>query len=98
MIEKLKSLRPKGEEKPNLEKLRAAANELIDQYKALSEEAKENLKTTFPKTHAIVESRPFVNFCLRINSRLRIRLNGKSIFFCRREVPKARQRSPQERR
>jgi hypothetical protein len=59
MIEKLKSLRPKGEEKPNLEKLRAAANELIEKYKALSQEAKDNLKTTFPKTHAIVENEKF---------------------------------------
>uniref|UniRef100_A0A915CUP1 Fatty-acid and retinol-binding protein 1 n=1 Tax=Ditylenchus dipsaci TaxID=166011 RepID=A0A915CUP1_9BILA len=50
IIEKLRAMKPKGDEKPNLNKLREEANAIIEQYKALSEEAKENLKATFQKS------------------------------------------------
>jgi TRAP-type C4-dicarboxylate transport system substrate-binding protein len=59
IIEKLRSLKPKGEEKPNLNKLRETANEVIEQYKTLSEEAKENLKATFPKITSVIQNEKF---------------------------------------
>jgi len=59
IIEKLRALKPKGDEKPNLNKLREEANSIIDQYKALSEEAKENLKATFPKITGVIQNEKF---------------------------------------
>ena len=59
VIEKLRSLKPKGDEKPNLNKLRDEANAIIEQYKALSDEAKENLKATFPKITGVVSNEKF---------------------------------------
>lgn len=49
VVETLKALKPKGEEKPGLKLLRARANEVIEKYMALDEEAKESLKGQFPK-------------------------------------------------
>ncbi|MFI0977386.1 hypothetical protein ACH4SP_10195 [Streptomyces sp. NPDC021093] len=49
VIEKIKTLQPRTGEKPNLAEVRRAANEIIEQYKALSEEAKESLRENFPK-------------------------------------------------
>uniref|UniRef100_A0A914C8I2 Fatty-acid and retinol-binding protein 1 n=1 Tax=Acrobeloides nanus TaxID=290746 RepID=A0A914C8I2_9BILA len=59
IIEKLCSLRPKGDEKPNLNKLKESAKEVIEQYKALSDDAKNNLKETFPKITGIISNEKF---------------------------------------
>jgi geranylgeranyl pyrophosphate synthase len=59
VIEKVRALKPKGEEKPNLNKLRDEANQIIEKYKALSEEAKENLRATFPKITSVVQNEKF---------------------------------------
>nr|AFI80890.1 fatty acid and retinol binding protein [Radopholus similis] len=59
MIEKVKALRPKPGEKPNLEELRKQANEIIEKYKALSEEAKESLKSNFPKITGVIQNEKF---------------------------------------
>jgi predicted transcriptional regulator len=59
LIEKVKALKPKGDEKPNLNKLREAANQVIEQYKALSQEAKDNLKATFPQITSVIQNEKF---------------------------------------
>lgn len=59
VIEQLKSLRPKPGDKPNLEELRKQANEIIEKFKALGEEAKESLKSNFPKISALVQNEKF---------------------------------------
>ncbi|KAI1721112.1 nematode fatty acid retinoid binding protein (Gp-FAR-1) domain-containing protein [Ditylenchus destructor] len=59
VVEKLRSLKPKGDEKPNLNKLRDEASAIIEQYKALSEEAKEDLKATFPKITGVIQNEKF---------------------------------------
>lgn len=57
----MKALKPKGEEKPSLNKLREAYNEVVEQFAALPEEAKEDLKTNFPKLAGILAKLiPFV--------------------------------------
>uniref|UniRef100_A0AC34GTT8 Uncharacterized protein n=1 Tax=Panagrolaimus sp. ES5 TaxID=591445 RepID=A0AC34GTT8_9BILA len=56
-ISKLKTLRPKTGEKPNLTELRKAANEIIETYKKLSDAAKENLKGAFPKITSVIQSK-----------------------------------------
>ena len=61
VIEKMKALRPKAGEKPNLEELRKQANEIIEKYKGLSEEAKESLKSNFPKITGIIQNEKFQN-------------------------------------
>jgi len=58
-IEKVKALRPKGEEKPNLNKLRETANQIITEYNKLSEEAKTNLKNTFPQITGVIQNEKF---------------------------------------
>ncbi|KAL7078646.1 hypothetical protein ACQ4LE_002339 [Meloidogyne hapla] len=59
IIEKIKALRPKKDEKPNLTELRKEANEIIEKFKALSEEAKESLKTNFPKITGVIQNEKF---------------------------------------
>ncbi|KAL3105561.1 hypothetical protein niasHT_021184 [Heterodera trifolii] len=59
MIEKAKGMRPKAGEKPKLEELRTAANELIEKYKALNDEAKESLKSNFPKITSVIQNEKF---------------------------------------
>jgi len=59
LIEKVRALKPKGDEKPNLNKLREAANQVIEQYNALSEEAKANLKETFPQITGVIQNDKF---------------------------------------
>lgn len=54
-IEAVKALKPKGDEKPDLEEVRKVAKNVIEQYKALSDEAKESLKAQFPKLAALIE-------------------------------------------
>uniref|UniRef100_A0A914HSB8 Fatty-acid and retinol-binding protein 1 n=1 Tax=Globodera rostochiensis TaxID=31243 RepID=A0A914HSB8_GLORO len=58
-IEKLKAMRPKSGEKPNLEELRKGANDTIEKFKALSEEAKESLKANFPKITGVIQNEKF---------------------------------------
>ncbi|WND80405.1 hypothetical protein [Lysobacter capsici] len=53
VIEKVRSLRPKGGETPNLEELRSHGHEVGERYRALSDEAKENLKSNFPNVHSM---------------------------------------------
>jgi probable HAF family extracellular repeat protein len=53
IIEKVRALRPKGGEKPNLQMLRESGNGFAEGHRALSEEAKENLRSTFPKIHSM---------------------------------------------
>jgi len=59
LIEKVRALKPKGEEKPNLNKLREAANQVIEQYNALNDEAKTNLKNTFPQITGVIQNEKF---------------------------------------
>jgi DNA repair exonuclease SbcCD ATPase subunit len=59
IIAKLKALRPKKDEKPNLTELRKEANEIIEKYKALPEDAKESLKTNFPKITGVIQNEKF---------------------------------------
>ena len=59
IVEKLKALKPKGDEKPNLNKLRETANEVIEQYKSLSDAAKTDLQTQFPKITSVVKNEKF---------------------------------------
>nr|CAD2175410.1 unnamed protein product [Meloidogyne enterolobii] len=59
IIEKLKALRPKKDEKPNLTELRKEANEIVEKFKALSDEAKESLKTNFPKITGVIQNEKF---------------------------------------
>jgi len=59
LIEKIRALKPKGDEKPNLNKLREAANQVIEQFNALSEEAKTNLKNTFPQITGVIQNDKF---------------------------------------
>jgi len=59
VITKLRALKPKSEEKPDLKKIREVASETIEQYKALSEEAKANLQETFPKVSGVLKNEKF---------------------------------------
>jgi len=59
LIEKVRALKPKGDEKPNLNKLREAATQVIEQYNALSDEAKTNLKNTFPQITGVIQNEKF---------------------------------------
>lgn len=57
MIAKARSLRPEPGSKPDLEKIKESIREFVEKYKALSDETKENLKTTFPNTAKIISSK-----------------------------------------
>lgn len=59
LIEKVRTMKPKGDEKPNLAKLREAANQVIEQYNALSEESKANLKASFPQITGVIQNEKF---------------------------------------
>jgi predicted transcriptional regulator len=59
LIEKVRAMKPKGDEKPNLAKLREAANQVINDYNALSDEAKTNLKNTFPQITGVIQNEKF---------------------------------------
>jgi len=59
MIHKVRALKPKADEKPNLAAIRKEASELIEKYKALSDEAKESLKAQFPKIHSVILNEKF---------------------------------------
>lgn len=59
LIEKVRALKPKGDEKPNLNKLREAATQVIEQYNALNDEAKANLKNTFPQITGVIQNEKF---------------------------------------
>ncbi|KAE9551345.1 hypothetical protein FO519_005460 [Halicephalobus sp. NKZ332] len=58
-ITKLRGLRPASGQKPNLNELRKAAQEIIDGYKALSDSAKDSLKTAFPKITSVIQNEKF---------------------------------------
>ncbi|VDN60279.1 unnamed protein product [Dracunculus medinensis] len=57
VIAKARSLRPEPGSKPDLEKIKESIREFVEKYKALSDETKENLKTTFPNTAKIISSK-----------------------------------------
>ncbi|KAI6188521.1 Fatty-acid and retinol-binding protein [Aphelenchoides besseyi] len=59
IIAKLRALKPKGEEKPDLKKIREVANEVIDTYKKLAEESKQNLQETFPQITNVIKNEKF---------------------------------------
>ncbi|KAI6215388.1 Fatty-acid and retinol-binding protein [Aphelenchoides besseyi] len=59
IIAKLRALKPKGEEKPDLKKIREVANEVIDTYKGLAEESKQNLQETFPQITNVIKNEKF---------------------------------------
>nr|AQY10158.1 fatty-acid and retinol-binding protein [Aphelenchoides ritzemabosi] len=59
IINKVRALKPKGEEKPDLKKIREVANEVIDSYKALGEESKQNLQETFPQITNVIKNEKF---------------------------------------
>jgi len=61
VVAEVKALKPKGDEKPNLTVLRTKANEIIEQYKALPEDAKESLKVNFPKISSVIQNEKFQN-------------------------------------
>ncbi|WP_188273175.1 hypothetical protein [Streptomyces sp. CBMA152] len=60
LVEEAKVLRPKGGERPNLQEIQQKAKEIIEKYKALSDEAKESLKTNFPKITGIIQDERFL--------------------------------------
>ncbi|KAI3421016.1 hypothetical protein GPALN_014643 [Globodera pallida] len=68
LIEKAMSLRSKAGEKPNLEELRKGTNEIIEKFKALSEEAKESLKISFPKITEVIPSQWGFHFISHTNA------------------------------
>lgn len=59
-------MKPKNDEKPNLTKLREIANVVIEQYKTLSDAAKADLQTQFPKITSVVKSKLIKNFFYKI--------------------------------
>lgn len=59
IVEEIKALKPKGDERPDWAELRKKANEIIEQYRSLSEEAKESLKANFPKLTGIIQNGRF---------------------------------------
>ncbi|KAI6239084.1 Fatty-acid and retinol-binding protein [Aphelenchoides fujianensis] len=59
IIEKLRALKPKGEEKPDLKKIRELASQTIETYKALAEESKQNLQETFPQITNVIKNEKF---------------------------------------
>ena len=59
VVAKLRALKPKADEKPDLKKIRELATEVINQYKALSEESKANLEETFPKVAGVLKNEKF---------------------------------------
>jgi Mg2+ and Co2+ transporter CorA len=59
LVEEVKKLKPKGEEKPNLVEIRKKAAEVIEKYKALPEDAKESLKSNFPKITGVIQNEKF---------------------------------------
>jgi len=59
LIEKAKSLKPKAGEKPNISVLREEATKVIEQWKALSQAAKDDLKAKFPQIHSVLENEKF---------------------------------------
>ena len=89
LISKVRALKPKGEEKPDLKKIREVANEVITQYKGLNEESKANLQETFPQITNVLKSKLSLYACARCASRLIV----ASAF--RREVPVDRARPDQ---
>ncbi|CEF68237.1 Nematode fatty acid retinoid binding family-containing protein [Strongyloides ratti] len=54
--ETLKSLRPATGTKPDIALIKKTAMSVYEKFNALSEEAKEDLKTQFPKTAAILQN------------------------------------------
>jgi len=59
VVEEVKALKPKGDEKPNLTEIRKKAQEIIEKYKALPEEAKDSLKGQFPKITSVIQNEKF---------------------------------------
>jgi len=59
LVEQVKKLKPKGDEKPNLVEIRKKAAEIIEKYKALSDAAKESLKSQFPKITSVIQNEKF---------------------------------------
>ncbi|CAD5221614.1 unnamed protein product [Bursaphelenchus xylophilus] len=59
IIAKLRALKPKTGEKPDLKKVREIAQTVITQYQKLSEEAKTNLQATFPNITKVVKNEKF---------------------------------------
>jgi len=59
IISKLRALKPKSEEKPDLKKIREVAAEVIEQYKALSEEDKTDLQDKFPRITGVLKNEKF---------------------------------------
>uniref|UniRef100_A0A7E4W394 Fatty-acid and retinol-binding protein 1 n=1 Tax=Panagrellus redivivus TaxID=6233 RepID=A0A7E4W394_PANRE len=59
VIEKLRSIRPAPGAKPDLNVLRSAANDIIEQYKGLGDASKTSLKEAFPKITAVIQNEKF---------------------------------------
>jgi len=59
LVEQVKKLKPKGDEKPNLVEIRKKAAEIIEKYKALSDATKESLKSQFPKITSVIQNEKF---------------------------------------
>uniref|UniRef100_A0A0N4ZU23 Fatty-acid and retinol-binding protein 1 n=1 Tax=Parastrongyloides trichosuri TaxID=131310 RepID=A0A0N4ZU23_PARTI len=60
--ETLKSLRPAPGTKPDIAVLKKTAMSVYEKFTALSEEAKEDLKTQFPKTAALLQNEKIQKF------------------------------------
>jgi hypothetical protein len=55
VIERLKAVRPNGGERPNLMEISRMADEVLEQYRALPDDARESLKVNFPRLDAIIQ-------------------------------------------
>ncbi|KAI1722053.1 nematode fatty acid retinoid binding protein (Gp-FAR-1) domain-containing protein [Ditylenchus destructor] len=59
VVDKVQSLKPNRGEKPNLKEIQKVVFKIIEQYKALSDEAKENLQASFPIITRVFQNEKF---------------------------------------
>ncbi|CAD5215666.1 unnamed protein product [Bursaphelenchus okinawaensis] len=59
IIAKLRALKPKTGEKPDLKKIREIAQTVIGAYQKLSDDAKTNLQATFPNITNVIKNEKF---------------------------------------
>ncbi|KAI1718582.1 nematode fatty acid retinoid binding protein (Gp-FAR-1) domain-containing protein [Ditylenchus destructor] len=59
LVDKVQDLKPNRGEKPNKKKIIDVVFKIIEQYKALSDEAKENLKASFPIVTRVIQNEKF---------------------------------------
>uniref|UniRef100_A0A0N4ZF96 Fatty-acid and retinol-binding protein 1 n=1 Tax=Parastrongyloides trichosuri TaxID=131310 RepID=A0A0N4ZF96_PARTI len=59
LIKEARALRPAPGQKPDIEKLKVFGKTFIGKYQALTDAAKDELKTVFPKMHALAGNEKF---------------------------------------